>query len=521
MKANRNFDPGWKCGLALLAALSIGLLLVEPVSAASGDLDPSFGSEGRVLVDFFGNTNAALSVAVLPDDRIVATGLIDPPDGGVMAVRLDPEGALDPTFDDDGRRVTFAALFETIIARDGLVQPDGRVVTAGSYKPPDNPNPYFFLHRYLASGGIDTGFGVGGRVITLTAPGEVTALAIQPDGSLVAAGTSLGDFAVVRYLANGMLDATFGSGGMVVTDFAGSLGADYVNDVVIQSDGKIVVAGATDPDPAHEGRFMALARYLPDGTLDAGFGMGGRVITPVGVEAEANAIAIQPDGGIIAAGYSETDFLVARYGTDGLLDACFGQGGIATADLGALDRAGDVAVQADGRIVAAGLSSPRIGMNDFVLARFERSGNPDPSFGSAGKVLTEFSANGSAPAIAAAVAIQPDGRIVAAGSVRIGTNTDFAIARYLSGPKDTASWFADLASRLDCFDLVEGLSSALHGKLDGARADFEAGDPDGACGEMGAFLHQVEAQSGKKFLTTEQADALIESATAVAASLGC
>ncbi|RNL73939.1 hypothetical protein EBF04_29975 [Streptomyces sp. I6] len=200
---------------------------------------------------------------------------------------------------------------------------------------------------------------------------------LQADGKIVAAGFSTAggtsDFALARYDTNGTLDAAFGTGGLVTTDF-GPGSFDQASGVAVQADGKIVAAGLSDTGGLGD---FALARYNTNGTLDAAFGTGGLVTTDFGGSTDqAFGVVLQADGKIVAAGSSTTggtdDFALARYDTNGTLDATFGTGGLVTTDFGpgSFDQAFGVAVQADGKIVAAGLSDTG-GTDDFALARYE------------------------------------------------------------------------------------------------------------------------------------------------------
>jgi uncharacterized delta-60 repeat protein len=275
-----------------------------------------------------------------------------------------------------------------------------------------------------APGDLDPTFDVDGKVVTDVGGGRASAVAIQPDGKLVAAGSGSGHFAIARYRANGSLDPTFGLGGKVITQVGGIF--DAASAVAIQTDGKVVAAGGTAP-----GGFccqFALMRLNSDGSLDATFGNGGTVTTPFGGISTASALAIQADGKIVAAG-SKFDpfgsgFALARYNSDGSLDSTFdGDGKVVTGFSGASDRAAAVSIQADGKIVAAGAGGPA---NDFVLARYQPDGSLDPTFGSGGKVSTDFGGFDAANA----ATLQPDGKIVAAGIG--GFFSRFALARYES-----------------------------------------------------------------------------------------
>jgi uncharacterized delta-60 repeat protein len=236
-----------------------------------------------------------------------------------------------------------------------------------------------------ADGDLDPTFGMGGKVITdlFSGPDEAMAVVIQSDGKIVVAGgpssTSgfFDDFLLVRYNPDGSLDDSFGAGGIVLTDFGGD--ADFVRAIAIQADGKIVAAGATgNLNAPHD---FALARYNPDGSLDISFDGDGKVITPISVTGgneEALAVAIQPN---------------------------------------------------DGKIIAAGKTS--VGQDDFALVRYNPDGSLDTSFDGDGKVTTALGDISTSPDQVNALAIQSDGKIVAVGiSSNTVTSRDFGLARY-------------------------------------------------------------------------------------------
>jgi uncharacterized delta-60 repeat protein len=362
--------------LWVVVLLAWQLALVAPAQAAAGDLDPSFGVGGKVTTDFgFAiSTDRARAVVVEADGKLVAAG-----------------AAFSGTSDD------------------------------------------FALVRYSGDGSLDAGFGTGGKVMTDFTNGssdQADALAQQADGKLVAAGSSFtpsgNDFAVARYLPDGTLDRSFGTGGKVTTDFGSD---DVGHALVVQADGKLVVAGTA-------GGNFALARYRSNGKLDPSFGPGGKVTTDFGGNDEGLALAVQADGKLVAAGYALTetsrDFALARYQPNGTLDAGFGTGGKVTTDFtGFVDEANGVAVQTDGKLVAVGVARFPTGLDfsDFALARYEPNGSLDAGFGTGGKVTTDFSGGED---LGQALAVQADGRLVAAGLTATTTCCDFALARYLA-----------------------------------------------------------------------------------------
>jgi uncharacterized delta-60 repeat protein len=314
-----------------------------------------------------------------------------------------------------------------------LVQPDGKIVTAGfSLNEAD-----FEVVRYNANGTLDPGFGTGGKVATVfTGTEQANAVLVQPDGKIVAAGYTTGaneDIAVARYTANGTLDSGFGTGGKVTTSIGASDDAGF--GAVLQPDGKIVVAGGTFNGSSED---FAVVRYNANGTLDSSFGSGGKVTTSLGSHNDfGQAVVLQPDGKIVVGGYTSTGtaivFAVVRYNTNGSLDTSFGSGGKVIAPGSATEEALGVALEPDGRIVLAGLTI--VGVGDFDVMRFNTDGSLDTSFGSGGKVTTDVTPGQFD--VGRAVAVQPDGKIVVTGITEGASPEDFAVVRYnLDGSLD-------------------------------------------------------------------------------------
>jgi uncharacterized delta-60 repeat protein len=312
------------------------------------------------------------------------------------------------------------------------VQPDGTLVAAGGRFTADVGSDVVVL-RYNRDGTLDQRFGDDGRVRTsFNRPAVAVAVLVQPDGKVVAAvavETDEKDFALARYNRDGSLDASFGTAGRVLTDFGAR---DTPTALVLQPDGKLVAAGYRDLVSGFLSSGLALARYNPDGSLDSSFGSGGLVVTDVGqpVPGEsftgANALVLQPDGKLVAAGQAgrifDDDFFLARYNPDGSLDTSFGAGGLMVTDFGQPSRARALVLQPDGKLVAAGaigVEAPGGGIVNSSLARFNPDGSPDTSFGDSGLVVTNFGDNRGADALV----LQPDGKLVtlAAG---------FVVARY-------------------------------------------------------------------------------------------
>jgi uncharacterized delta-60 repeat protein len=268
--------------------------------------------------------------------------------------------------------------------------------------------------RTLLSFAPDPTFGMAGQVQTaLTATGGPQSVAVQPDGKILAIGSVMNpttgqDFAVVRYNPDGSLDPSFGSGGMVTTDFSG--GSDQGTSLAIESNGQIVVAGTSLLTSGGFTRdFVAMARYDANGQLDSSFGSGGKVISSSLFGAEA--MVIEPGSKIVLAGGGEGSTMLARFNADGSLDTTFANSGL-SAPLNLSDFPGfnDLALQEDGKIVGVGdVSRMDHTRYDFIV-RYSADGTLDPGFGNGGIITGPLSESLNA------VAIQADGKIVATGS---------------------------------------------------------------------------------------------------------
>ncbi|MBM4074118.1 MAG: hypothetical protein FJ267_00555, partial [Planctomycetes bacterium] len=339
---------------------------------------------------------------------------------------------MDSTFDFDGLRVSQSGISEDI-ASNIAVQPDGKIVVVGNARSPINLD--FAVARYNADGTPDLSFSQDGRLVTTVGASMdfATAVAIQNDGKILAAGTTFSsvtgfNFAIVRYNSDGTLDTSFDNDGIVIT--AMSTSDDKVMSLVIQSDGKIVVGGVASISGSNR---FALARYNSNGSLDTTFDSDGKVFTTIGTAAEINGIALQSDGRIVAVGErfngSNRDFVIARFNTNGSLDGSFDTDGIVTTSFGASDDiARSVALQNDGRIVVAGYRRENGPSHDFALVRYNGNGSLDSSFDGDGIVFTDYIGGADQ---AHSVVIQPDGKIIAGGWVGY-SQIQFGIARYKS-----------------------------------------------------------------------------------------
>jgi uncharacterized delta-60 repeat protein len=340
-------------------------------------------------------------------------------------------GALDTSFR-GGRSVVPVGAGDDYASALALTN-EGKIIVAGGSA--ENLGD-IALVRLERDGGLDATFGEGGKVNTSLGSGSdvARAVALQSDGKIVVAGATTNaetglDFVIVRYLPDGRLDSSFGDAGKTVVSL--SEDSDGANALLVQEDGKLVAAGSANRGASASGVDFALVRLNTDGSLDESFGDGGSVLTPIASNAATDVVyslASHHAGGeerVIAAG-GEGDFTLARYTANGELDASFGNGGIVSGVLGSvIGAARAVRATRDGKLVVAGHHS-----HDFALARFDASGELDAEFGNAGTVITPISeANWDE---AQGLAVDAEGKLVAGGWTyeASGSSGNFALARY-------------------------------------------------------------------------------------------
>jgi uncharacterized delta-60 repeat protein len=494
-----------------------------------GSLDPTFGTNGKATVSASGSDVTAL--AFPGDGKIVAAVTQTIPVSSTVSVfysltRLTPAGALDPAFGTQGSVNTVRP------AKSVLVQTSGRIIvasTAGSYLA-----DRFVLDGFTATGSPDSAFGTGGETITAimgTVPATVNGVLVQPDGKIIVAGSSLVRYnpdgsldttfgtsgrvtpaisislavlrpdrkilvvgngtvatggiglGLARYNADGSLDSAFGTGGTVIVNFSSPPDATWGRFLALQTDGKIVVfyfnrggspyatpglirfnsdgtqdtsfhatipklfpgsaieypiAGTSAVQP--DGRILlsiattdnftqkaGLMRFNADGSLDPLFGNGGTIATSV-----SGTVRLQLDGRILLVGTNpsipaSSNFAMARYYANGNPDTTFGTGGQVQASFGPNRNPWDFVLQPDGKILVAGRAAGAV----FALARFDPNGGIDTSFGTGGQV-TDGLADTEPTVGPVYVALQPDGRIIAAGNATVGQIPSFGAARFLN-----------------------------------------------------------------------------------------
>ena len=375
--------------------------------ASPGDLDTSFAGNGKKAINF-GGTDEVQAVLVQPNGRIVLAG-----SGGASTsfcvARLRANGLLDTTFGSRGKRkIDFGGEDERAFA--AALQPDGKIVVVG-----DSHVQQVAITRLNVNGTLDTTFSADGKkLFSWGVVSRATGVIVLSSGKLLLGGFSGpegGNIQAARLNANGALDTTFGTAGIATVDLGGT---EFGNAMARQANGRILIAGRSDVAGG------VVVRLRTTGLLDPDFN-GGHVSIPGAVT--LNAVFVQPDRRIVVAGNTVglEKMTVARLLPNGTPDGGFGTNGVVTIDFGTLaDIVGGAVLQPDGKIVVAGYSQSD---EDVAVVRLNADGSPDATFGTAGKAKVDF----GVATFGNAVALQKNGRIVVAGQ-RSGSD-DFAVAR--------------------------------------------------------------------------------------------
>ena len=489
MSARSGFDPSPANRFAaslpvlmLVAVLAGSLPGPGRCLAASGDLDPSFGTDGVVFTTFGGSYATALTRQ--SDGKLIAAGATTDASGGAIAVaRFDADGTPDPSFGAGGMVTTKVGLFDDWVVKV-LVQSDDKIVVVGGTEVVDDGSDNdVVLVRYDSDGLLDTGYGTGGIVVVSLGSGTDTArsAALQADDAVIVVGggtstmTTSADLFVARFDTGGALDGTFGTGGVATLDFGGR--GDEGTGVAVQPDGYIVVTGSSFNGPLFlDGAVASLSRLDPTGAPDPGFGTAGSVVVNVDTINLFEALLRQPDGQLVvlgATGPAGVSHHLFRFDDTGTPDPGFTPDPIpvflqvVTPDT--------LALQGDGKFVVVGGSG-----SGFEVARFDSNGSLDQGFAIDGSIAVAVGISGAARA----VLIQPAGGIVMAGGAKPPDSSDeeFGLARLEgSSPACTSDADCGVCERCGAGSSCEigersGCTSAAPGK---ARLMFRREDGGG------------------------------------------
>lgn len=397
---------------------------------SDGSADKTFDNDGKLITDFGSGDDFANSIAIQNDGKVLVGGYSYlNTNTGINShfdiARYNTNGSLDNSFDNDGKLSEGLQQGYTIYS-SAVVQKDGKIVVGGySWNGKNND---FTVIRYNTNGSLDKSFSSDGKQMTdFGGDDYANSIAIQGDGKIVVGGYSINGnahFAVARYNTNGTLDNTFSSDGKEIATFGTD---DFANSVAVSSDGKIMVAGYSNTATSSLTDF-AICRYNADGSLDNTFSADGKQLTDINLSDDYGySMALQADGKIVVAGNSwngnDNDFAVVRYNNDGTLDNTFSSDGRLITDFSfSDDYATSVAIQSNGKIVAGGRTG-NYGSYKIALARYNTDGTFDPTFSSDGKQTANF---GLSDLSANSVAVLESGKIIAAGS----SNNHFALTRF-------------------------------------------------------------------------------------------
>ena len=424
----------------------LAFVFTDSLFAQAGKPDSSFGTNGQVVTSFDMQQAFLNTGALLPDGRIIAGGSVGElySDTNVL-IQYKANGKLDLSFGSGG--VSKTSLGNKASAINALaLQQDGKIVTAGYYGNSGLTN--LSVVRYNKNGVIDFSFGNNGVVLLSYFKNKVkgNSIAVQPDGKIVVAGSisqgSVDDptsgIMVARLNINGSLDSSFNLTGIKLVRLGVVCGAGGIK---VLNDGKILLAAYSFAYKDTTTNYTVI-KFNANGKEDLSFGKNGIAVAPFRAQGYAvvNAIAVQKDGKIVLGGaldkvyITSTDFGIVRFNATGSIDSSFGNNGSVLTDFGGFDYVNSLALQADGKIIAAGVNRYN-GLSYFALSRYNKNGKLDISFGSNGKVLTGF-VNFQNKKVDGAnvVLLQPDETILALGNanrMNLDRNS-FALAKYLN-----------------------------------------------------------------------------------------
>jgi uncharacterized delta-60 repeat protein len=413
-----------------ISSLCLLVVLSGAASAATldGRLDPNFGNGGKVQPGM----QEGRAVAIQANGKIVVVGSAGQNRFGVA--RFLPDGSVDQSFGGgDGESLLwFHAPPDGCFGgfNDVVIQPDAKIVAVGA------ACGMAGIARFLPDGTLDPAFGDSGSMLTPVSKegdrAEANAVTLQSDGRIVVAGAQPGPTsnpAVIRYNPDGTLDTTFHGDGTLVSNVPGSA---IATDVRVDAEGRLWIAGpellpsAADPAPM-------VARYLPRGRLDPGFDGDGVTQLPGRTLGTKVSLALDASGAPVVAATIVRDFVVARLTPDGSLDPAFSGDGVMRTSLtrGCCDRPLDLLIQPDGKIdvVAEGATGETL-QDLLALARYTQDGRLDGTFGERGKVRTSFDFQG--PIFSGGIGMAPNGDLIATGAGNQSGHQVLLMARYLS-----------------------------------------------------------------------------------------
>ena len=439
-------------GTSGMVSLAPKLVVVRYLT--NGTIDASFGTSGKVISTLIPYSPYGNKLVFQPDGKFLITSCKQynsDPNYYFGIERYSPDGVLDITFGTDGQAVSSFGNGQSIPASLAL-QPDGKILVAGRYQPTNARQ--LALMRFTAEGSIDTSFDGDGKVVTNFGNGSVSEaieVSVNSNGKISVTGiihTTPRNFGLVQYNSNGSLDTSFDGDGKATIAFQSNF--ETINSVTRQSDGKFLVVIKSDDFALTTSDFI-VRRYNSDISLDTSFGVNGQTSAAftTGMN-ESQAAGIASDGKIVVVGkaaaseFANTDFAIARYDANGILDTSLhSDGKITSAFEKGNDQLSHVLMLPDDAFITVGTSGYRLSNNstfkDIVLSKFIADGTLDSSFGILGKVVSVFGQNNNA---ITAAALQPDGKIVLGNTyynLSLGNSFLYELIRYhANGSLDTS-----------------------------------------------------------------------------------
>lgn len=401
-------------------------------------LDPSFGVNGRAIIDVTFGFDYVQNMKIQPDGKILVAGA----SGGELVnwtvARYNADGSRDAQFGVNGVVITqYNSSLNSLMGFE--LQEDGKILLTGAKLLDPNVVDYeYMLMRLNADGTPDTSFGSDGNGVVINdfcygiAANGPNDIAIQSDQKIIVLGsvitqTNGRDFAVIRYNTDGSLDTSFGLGGIQLINFIPAANTDNGSKVVIQPDGKILVSGYSGPVPSYD---LSVARLNTDGSLDNTFGVNGKVIYDLGGTDREMCLAVTDGNEIFVGGsmyynnYENSKAIILKLETDGSVDSTFGDNGRIVIAIGdnPKEHLGNFLVQEDGKILVGGNST-----QDMLVFRYTAEGIADTSFNGTGSVTVR----GNLMEAVSDIALQDDGKIVLAGATYDSSfDWDFAVERF-------------------------------------------------------------------------------------------
>lgn len=414
----------------ILLASALSVLFANSYGQA-GTPDSSFGTNGivNVLID---SGATCMKLLALPGNKLLAAGTyLENGRTHFHLTRFNADGSVDNSFGNNGTGIDLDTTYMAVYG--AIRQPDGRIIICGDYY--DGLGYRMKLVRFTAGGKVDSSFGVNGRAVTQVTAGSNNTygrnLLLQPNGKIILAGcTNNGGtdmkFIVMRYTANGVLDVSYGTNGITVTDIGPKDDNAYA--AAIQADGKVVHVGDT-----YDGSHWQLAalRYDTSGHLDNSFGTNGQLLMPIGTDVYGYSVLIQGNGQKIVIGaYSQGNYnLLLRLNSNGTVDNSFGVNGVSARSFKTFDATNRIDTLSNGDII---MSARTTGNNMFAWAKFSSMGVLDTTIGDSG--LVTITVNSSYDNVTS-MAIDDSNHIVIGGYYNTAGGYEIAMARFKSGVK--------------------------------------------------------------------------------------